>query len=131
MGPGMIILAVDDDHEDRELFSEALSIIDKNIICIQLKDGVDALQYLESDLELPDIIFLDINMPKMDGIACLEIIRSNSKYDATRVIMFSTSRDGHDLQKVEVLGSEFITKPNSFTDLLKSLKNVINQQRVA
>lgn len=127
----MIILAVDDDHEDRELFSEALSIIDKNIICIQLKDGVDALQYLESDLELPDIIFLDINMPKMDGIACLEIIRSNSKYDATRVVMFSTSRDGHDLKKVEVLGSEFITKPNSFTDLLKSLKNVINQQRVA
>lgn len=127
----MIILAVDDDHEDRELFSEALSIIDKNIICIQLKDGVDALQYLESDLELPDIIFLDINMPKMDGIACLEMIRSNSKYDATRVIMFSTSRDGHDLQKVAVLGSEFITKPNSFTDLLKSLKKVINQQRVA
>lgn len=124
----MIILAVDDDHEDRELFSEALSIIDKSIICIQLKDGVDALHYLDSDLELPDLIFLDINMPKMDGIACLEIIRANPKYNATRVVMFSTSRDGHDLRKVKVLGSEFITKPNSFTDLLTSLKNIITRK---
>jgi hypothetical protein len=47
----MIILAVDDDNEDRELFSEAISIIDKSIICIQLTDGLDAVHYLDSDLE--------------------------------------------------------------------------------
>ena len=127
----MTILSVDDDLEDRELFSEAVSTIDKSIICIQLTDGVDALHYLDSDLELPDIIFLDINMPKMDGITCLEIIRSNPKFDSTRIIMFSTSRAGHDLQKVKILGSEFITKPNSFSDLLISLRNIIEQRRVA
>jgi CheY-like chemotaxis protein len=127
----MTILAVDDDREDRELFCEAISIIDKNIICIQLKDGIDAVHYLDSDLELPDLVFLDINMPKMDGISCLEIIRSNPKFNSTRVIMFSTSRDGHDLKKVAALRSEFITKPNSFSDLLISLRSIIEEKSVA
>jgi CheY-like chemotaxis protein len=67
----------------------------------------------------------------MDGISCLEIIRSNPRFNSTRIIMFSTSRDGHDLQKVAALGSEFITKPNSFSDLLISLRNIIGQKNVA
>ena len=124
----MIILSIDDDDEDRELLREAISLIDRNIICIQLTDGVDALNYLDSDLELPDLIFLDINMPRMNGIACLERIRSNPKFDSTRVIIFSTSRDILDLEKVKTLGSEFITKPNSFSDLITLLRNVIGQR---
>jgi CheY-like chemotaxis protein len=124
----MIILSIDDDDDDRELLREAVSIIDPNIICIQLNDGIDALHYLDSDLELPDLIFLDINMPRMNGIACLETIRSNRKFDSTRVVIFSTSRDRHDLERVKTLGSEFLTKPNSFSDLLGLLKNVILQK---
>jgi CheY-like chemotaxis protein len=124
----MIILSIDDDDEDRELLREAISLIDRTIICIQLTDGVDALNYLDSDLELPDLIFLDINMPRMNGIACLEHIRSNPKFDSTKVIIFSTSRDILDLEKVKILGSEFITKPNSFSDLITLLRNVIGQR---
>ena len=121
----MIILSIDDDSDDRELLREAISLIDRAIICIQLNDGVDALHYLDSDLELPDLIFLDINMPRMNGIACLELIRSNPKFDSTRIIIFSTSRDLLDLEKVKILGSEFITKPNSFTDLVALLRSVL------
>ncbi len=125
----MIILSIDDDDDDRELLREAISLIDRNIICVQLKDGVEALHYLDSDLELPDLIFLDINMPRMNGIACLELIRSNPKFDSTKVIIFSTSRDPGDLEKVKILGSEFMTKPNSFTDLIALLRNVIGQRQ--
>jgi CheY-like chemotaxis protein len=125
----MIILSIDDDDDDRELLREAISLIDRDIICIQLNDGVDALNYLDSDLELPDLIFLDINMPRMNGIACLELIRSNPKFDSTKVIIFSTSRDILDLEKVKTLGSEFITKPNSFSDLVTLLKNVLGQKQ--
>ena len=124
----MIILSIDDDDDDRELLREAISLIDRNIICIQLNDGVDALHYLDSDLELPDLIFLDVNMPRMNGIACLELIRSNPKFDATKVIIFSTSRDLLDLKKVKILGSEFITKPNTFTDLIDLLRSVLGQR---
>lgn len=122
-----LIYLADDDEEDRSLFAEALHEIDTSVELIEAEDGeklIHRLCVLESSL--PDVIILDINMPKLNGFECLEIIRghdSDLKY--TNVIMFSTSNNPAAIAKSKKLGATFYAvKPASFKDL-KSLINDI------
>ena len=71
----MTILNVDDDEEDIEIFCDAVREIDSSIICLVAKSAEEALQILNSDIDLPAYIFLDINMPKVDGNTCLAQIK--------------------------------------------------------
>ena len=64
----MTILNVDDDVEDIEIFCDAVREIDRSIICLVAKSAEEAYQILNSEIELPQFIFLDINMPKLSGI---------------------------------------------------------------
>ncbi|HET9487511.1 MAG TPA: response regulator, partial [Chryseosolibacter sp.] len=75
----MTILNVDDDAEDIEIFCEAVREIDASIICLTAKSAEEAMQILNSDIELPEYIFLDINMPKVDGNACLKEIKKDGR----------------------------------------------------
>ena len=65
----MVVLNVDDDHEDREFFCDALREIDPSVVCLIAASGMEALALLQDRDALPDYIFLDINMPMMDGLA--------------------------------------------------------------
>lgn len=67
----MVILAVDDDPEDFEFFTEAVMDIDKSIVVLTATNGQQALDLLNNLIIAPDFIFLDINMPVMDGRKCL------------------------------------------------------------
>jgi CheY-like chemotaxis protein len=75
----MTILYADDDKDDRDLLSEALEQIDPSISCITAHDGKEALSILQENRTLPDYIFLDVNMPVMDGKKCLTELKKNSK----------------------------------------------------
>lgn len=110
----MIVLAVDDDQDDLDLFCESIGQIDPAIITVTIRNGQEALQYLLSDVGLPDIVFMDINMPVMGGRDCLRIIRSTPELEGLRVIMFSTSRSRKDEEESKKLGADFIIKPNKF-----------------
>ena len=69
-------LLIDDDLDDQEIFSLCLKHIDDNVQCRVANNGIDALNILSKDQEYtPDVIFLDINMPKMNGLACLEKLK--------------------------------------------------------
>jgi CheY-like chemotaxis protein len=85
----MTILLVDDDQDDAYIFNEAIVTIDPNIKCIHVIDGIEALQILE-DMTV-DIIFLDLNMPRMNGKECLEEIRKRNRLKDIPVIIYSTS----------------------------------------
>jgi len=117
----MTILCVDDDSEDLELLRGAIEEIDSSINYLSAGTGQEALDLLERGLS-PNLIFLDINMPGMNGITCLAKIRENKKLDEINVVLLSTSHYPLSIQKIKSLPADFYTKPGSYEDL----KNILN-----
>lgn len=124
----MIILVVDDDAEDIELFCEAVNEIDPEISCVEAYNGVDALKILHRDSLLPDFIFLDINMPFMNGQKCLAELKGNPAYGEIPVIMYSTTTDQKQIDDCKKLGASFLTKPNSYAELVTALRDIMAEK---
>jgi len=121
----MTILNVDDDLEDIEIFCDAVREIDPSIICLVAKSAEEAMKILCSDIELPQIIFLDINMPKIDGNACLRQIKQNRRLEKIPVIMYSTHSRKTDIETYKALNAGFLVKQNSFNELVTELRKVL------
>jgi CheY-like chemotaxis protein len=121
----MIILAVDDDPEDFEFFFDAVKEIDKSIIVLKATNGEEALHILENHMLMPDYIFLDINMPLMDGRACLTEIKKNTKLRDIPVIMYSTTNNVTEISNYKLMGARFLVKPPKFSNLVKSLAIIL------
>jgi len=124
----MIILVVDDDAEDIELFCEAVNEIDPGISCVEAYNGVDALKILQRDSLLPDFIFLDINMPFMNGQKCLAELKRNEVFVEIPVIMYSTTTDQKQIDDCKKLGASFLTKPNSYAELVTALRDIMAEK---
>jgi len=121
-----IILLVDDDQDDASLFCEALLLIDPNILCYCAADGVEALEMLQKD-EHPNIIFLDINMPRMNGWEFLRRIKCVDEWKEIPVLVYSTSTQSNDINTALDLGALcFFAKPHKFSDLKSILEVVTN-----
>src|SRR5687767_14788886 len=100
----MLVLAVDDDSDDLELFCDAVREIDPSVSLISARNGDEALNYLLNEaVTFPDYIFLDINMPRVDGRTCLSTIRQNKLTKNISVIMYSTSLSTFDKELFEKL----------------------------
>jgi CheY-like chemotaxis protein len=120
------ILLADDDFDDASFFCEALRQIDPNIDCLCATDGVEALDVLQSN-ERPDIIFLDINMPRMNGWEFLRKIKCIDEFKEIPVLVYSTSTRSADINTALDLGALcFFAKPNRFSDLKSILEVVTN-----
>lgn len=116
------ILFIDDDEDDFTLFREALKEVDTSIT-------VSFLQECDKDpskfpwLE-PDIIFLDLNMPRCDGFECLQKLKTSDLKDVP-VVIFTTSRNQAHIDKAYHYGATlFLSKPFSFTALVRSLQGL-------
>ena len=120
-------LLVDDDADDQEIFFMALQEVDKSIHCI-FADGGDALARLNADPSfLPHYIFMDINMPRMNGLECLQEIKKITRLMSVPVFMFSTSADAGIIARAKELGAtDFIVKPPSVSMLSKLLAQLLN-----
>lgn len=116
-------LIVDDDTDDREMFCEALQQVVPDCICHNAPNGRRAILALdEGEIERPDLIFLDINMPLMNGWQCLSKLKESAAYKAIPVIMYSTSSYPEDVEKADRLGALcFFIKPSNFRELKSSL----------
>lgn len=125
----MKILAVDDDDADLEIFCESISLIDPQITCITLKKGDAALAYLQEATLLPDLIFLDINMPGLNGKELLKLIRTSTRLAELKVVMLSTSDDERDIHESKQLQADYLVKPASFTVLVSSLRDILDRHR--
>ncbi len=120
------IFLIDDDCDDREIFQSVLSGVDSSIKLLTACDGVDALEKLDTESKEIDLIFLDINMPRMDGIECLQQLKKNSKYKEIPVIIYSTTSQENFVNKTLALGAvSYLTKSNSFEALSDSLKKIL------
>jgi CheY-like chemotaxis protein len=124
------ILIVDDDEDDRDLFCIAVHDIDPSINCIVARNGVEALQGLRSEeFEKPDWIFLDLNMPRLNGIQCLTELKKDPSLQDIPVIIYTTSKIQEDKDKTLQLGAvHFITKPSTQRELREAIEFVITNQ---
>jgi CheY-like chemotaxis protein len=121
----MVILYVDDDPEDIEIFMEAIKENDSSIKCLIAQNGKEAMDLLHSDL-LPDFIFLDINMPVINGSAVLTEIRKDSRFKNIPVVMYSTSMSQIDIDEYRQMGANhFLIKHNHFQDLCDALSSIL------
>lgn len=122
----MQCLLVDDDLDDQEIFLMTLEKINKNIKCLTANDGVEALSLLTQNSFVPDYIFLDVNMPKMNGIECLRSIKNIERLNDCKIFMYSTTSETSVLEKSKKLGAtDFIVKPASPALLKETLSQIL------
>jgi CheY-like chemotaxis protein len=120
------VILADDDDDDRYMFNEAIEELRLDIDTRMFKNGLELLQYLEQSDPLPDMIFLDLNMPVMDGLKCLKKIRETPAYKDISIIIYSTSPSETYINKTFMLGANiYLIKPDSFNELKDLLYKVI------
>lgn len=122
------ILLIDDDRDDREFFCDAIAKISSEVVCTTLENGRTLLQKLaKGEIERPDIIFLDVNVPEMSGWECLSLIKEYENFKNIPVIMYSTSKHEEDIIMAKKRGALcFFTKPFAISELYEALKDVIH-----
>lgn len=124
MKPNLLCLLIDDDKDDQEIFKLALQDINGQIECITVDNGVEGLEMLEADDTLvPGYIFLDLNMPRMNGKDCLAALRNIPRLADIPVVIYSTSSDPRDVRETKALGaSDYIVKQYSLASLKEILR---------
>ena len=117
------IVFVDDDEEDRLIMLDYLKECGKEKQVKFIKNGQDALTYLESIAEnaaLPRLIVLDLNMPILNGTQTLYELKANRRFKDIPVMIFSTSENENEKRKCLMLGAdEYLVKPSTYLDGLK------------
>ena len=116
------ILLADDDADDRLLFKEALEELEIKPTVNTVNNGIELMAYLtKKDAPLPHLIFLDLNMPRKNGLECLKEIRSNEKLKDISIAIYSTSDNEKDIEETFLSGANvYLTKPDNF-NMLKQL----------
>ncbi|HYV91362.1 MAG TPA: response regulator [Chitinophagales bacterium] len=121
------LLVVDDDPDDRDLFFDAVKEIDGNCQCLSAENGEEALALLRGkNANLPDFIFLDQNMPRMNGREFLTEIKKDSNLYHLPVVIYSTSKRPEDVTEMAQLGAfAFIAKPLTFDGICNAISTMI------
>ncbi len=123
----MTVLLTDDDEDDRDFFQYAIDDLEINSNLLLFNSGAETIAYLDNDNDIPDILFLDLNMPIMSGFQCLEKIRADVRFRKIPFIaIYSTSSSDADKKKSLQYGANaYITKPSDFSDLKDVLRRVL------
>ena len=121
------IALADDDEDDRTLFKEAMSEIKIKTKLSLFNNGKELMDYLTlPNVILPEIVFLDLNMPIKNGMQCLHEIRNHPRLQNLLVAIYSTSSSEADIEETFVNGANiYINKPNSFGALKKAIEKVL------
>lgn len=120
------VLLADDDEDDRNFFKDAFKEIKISTDVKLVKDGVELMEYLNKpDIVLPHILFLDLNMPRKNGLECLREIKKIDRLKHIAIAIYSTSASEADIEETFVKGANiYIKKPNDFEALKKTLSVV-------
>ena len=120
------LFLVDDDIDDRDIFKEAVHFYDPNIKLSFARDGLEAIDYLQTKKVNPDVIFLDYNMPRMNGLDCLKLLKAQQETKSIPIVMYSTSS----AQRATVLkfgAYHYLEKAVSFEILCRQLDWVLSK----
>jgi CheY-like chemotaxis protein len=121
------IVLVDDDMDDQEIFKTACASVDDSVVVIAFDSGEHAISSLVKLFPPADLIFLDLNMPRLNGIEVLKEIRRTDSIKSVPVIVYTTSFDEKVKETCEKLGAiDIIEKPNSFDSLCEKLESILH-----
>ena len=127
------ILCVDDDEDDLFFIREALKLSGLSLNMVEAKNGQEAYDYLKvaRNEEVPSLIIMDMNMPKMDGKQTIQLIKSDLKLKSIPIAIFTTSSNTIDKNYFEKLGINFITKPFDYTVFVKKIIELLDKCKPA
>ena len=116
---------VDDDPDDQELFQSVLHDVQPDLECVLAKDGMDALSKL-ARMEPPICIYIDINMPKMNGMELVQKLQAHAAYKNIPAFILSTSISDADQAQLKTLGIISLSKPASYAEFTRLLAACFN-----
>jgi CheY-like chemotaxis protein len=117
-----VVLYVEDDHDDQQLFKEVLKTVNPDFDCQVASDGVHAFELLKR-ISTPVCIYVDVNMPRMNGLEFLKALKLHPEYSHIPVFILTTSASANDEITAVALGAkQYIIKPNSYKDLFTILE---------
>jgi CheY-like chemotaxis protein len=121
------ILLADDDEADRLLFKDAFQELKISTAVETVNDGVELMEYLaKKEVQRPQLLFLDINMPRKNGLECLKEIRANKALNDIAIAIFSTSESETDMRETFLNGANiYIHKPADFGTLKQMLEKAV------
>ena len=122
------LFIVDDDIDDQEVFTQALEHVDNSVECFKVSTCEEALDMLKDEKKhKPDLIFLDLNMPRISGKQCLTELKKISHLKHVPIVIYSTSSEKRDIEETSKLGAaHFLTKPDKFGELCKALNELLS-----
>lgn len=110
------VILAEDDEEDVLLFETVLSELNQDIKVVVATDGNELMKILKQVSTLPEMIFLDLNMPNKNGFECLREIKSNDKWNSIKIIILSTSSQQQQIETAYKGGADlYLAKPVSYT----------------
>ncbi|SHH72076.1 response regulator [Flavobacterium johnsoniae] len=120
------ILLIDDDHDDTQFFVEAVQAVNKEAVCLTSENPVKALKELETTEQLPDIIFLDYNMPAVNGLEFLKRMGQIERLKNIEVIVLSTPPEEVMIPWLDRnnISVKYISKPVRMEELQEILKEL-------
>ena len=122
----MDILLIEDDQIEIMKLQRTISKLNSRQNVIEAKNGEAALEILKSGKKLPDIILLDLNMPRMNGIEFLGILKNNNQLKYLPTIILTTSENRADLLKCYEIGiAGYVIKPLKYEDYESKMKKVL------
>lgn len=121
------IILADDDADDRLFFKDAFEEIKIKTKVLTVNDGVELIEHLsDTSIVLPHILFLDLNMPRKNGMECLKEIKKDNRLKDIAIAIYSTSASEEDIEETFVKGANiYIKKPSDFNTLKKILQEII------
>ena len=121
------IFIADDDEDDRFFFQEVVSEMPYVVHFSMARDGEETILKLQQSDQLPDLLFLDLNMPIKNGLECLQEIKASSRLQEIPVIIFSTSSYPSTINQAYDAGAHlYIRKPNDFLSFKRVMQYVLS-----
>jgi len=125
---GSRVLIADDNDQNRELLEAYLS--DEDYVIVMAKDGAETLQVVEQDE--PDLILLDIMMPRMSGYEVCEQLKGSSEFSGIPVLMVTALNEMGDIEKAVKAGcDDFLTKPVNQLELKTRVRSLLKVRHLA
>jgi CheY-like chemotaxis protein len=130
-GKTLNVVLADDDVDDQILFQDAVSESEIPVKLKTVSDGQMLMKFLDGVSEnIPDVIFLDLNMPCMNGFECLDLIRNTKELSDIPIVIFSTSVNKTDIISTYNKGANlYFPKPYSFEHLVVSLRKLFSMDK--
>ncbi len=121
------VLLAEDDEEDVLLFQSVLSELNQDIIVKVAADGNLLMAFLKQATTLPEMIFLDLNMPHKNGFQCLTEIKGNEKWNSIKIVILSTSSQAQQIETAYEGGADlYLAKPVSYTQFKNMMEKCLS-----